>query len=248
MYSLLQWNIWYREKPDNIVAQLKDWNVDIICIQEATQGMLLHDKIDVAQYLSEKLNYHYYFHEAHNWQLEGKPEERIGNAILSRFPLETTHHFFIQVPGPEKREVYSEQGRVYIEAAIRLPTGVVTVGTTHLSYTDRFQPMPHQIAETAKLLELINHRTDNFILTGDFNALPDSDVIRSIEHYLKPAGPAYSKPTWTTKRIEYEDFFEDQLKYRMDFIFSTRDVKIQSSALLPTPYSDHLPILVNFLV
>lgn len=246
MYSLLQWNIWYQEKPNNIIGQLREWNADIITIQETTQGMLLHDKCDVARYIADKLGYNFYFHEAHNWKLKGKPEESIGNAILSRYPLQNQKHFFVQVPGPEKREVYSEQGRVYIETDVVLPTGVVTVGTVHLSYTDRFQPMPHQFQETAKLLEIINHKAENYFLTGDFNALPDSDVVRSIENYLRHSGPDYRKPTWTTKRIEYNDFFEDQLKYRMDYVFATRDIRITSAEILPTPYSDHLPVMIRF--
>jgi endonuclease/exonuclease/phosphatase family metal-dependent hydrolase len=246
MYSLLQWNIWYQEKPQNIVAQLKEWNADIITLQEVTTGMLLHDQMDVAAYLADELGYHVYHHQAHNWKLDGKPQESIGNTIISRYPLFDTHHFFVQTPGPEKREVYSEQGRVYIEASVKLPTGVVTVGTVHLSYTDRFQPMAHQIDETARLLERIHFRTANYFLTGDFNALPDSDVVRSVENYLKHAGPDYNLPTWTTKRIEYQNFFEDQLKYRMDYVFATRDIKITSSKIVPTPFSDHLAVLVNF--
>jgi endonuclease/exonuclease/phosphatase family metal-dependent hydrolase len=246
MATLVQWNIWYQEDPKNIVSQLKEWDADIVTIQEATQGMLLHDKCDTARYIAEQLGFELHFQAAHNWSLAGKPEESIGNAILSRYPLQKQTHFYVQTPGPEKREVYSEQGRVYVEADVELPTGVVTVGTVHLSYTDHFKPMDHQIAETAKLLEIVNHKTERYFLTGDFNALPESDVVNSLESYLQHCGPDYRKPTWTTKKIEYNDFYEDQLRYRMDYVFATRDIQIHSAEILPTPFSDHLPVVVKF--
>jgi endonuclease/exonuclease/phosphatase (EEP) superfamily protein YafD len=54
------------------------------------------------------------------------------------------------------------------------------------------------------------------------------------------------KNTWTTKPFDYGDFSEHGLNWLLDYVFAAADIKIVSSEIISTEYSDHLPILVTF--
>ena len=80
------------------------------------------------------------------------------------------------------------------------------------------------------------------------NIAPNSESIRQIEKYLVQCGPDYQEPTWTTKPFSYKGFEEDKLRWRLDYAFTTRDVKVINSEIINTEYSDHLPILIEIEV
>jgi exonuclease III len=46
--KLLQWNVWYDEKADNVVDFIKDTDADIVCAQELTVNGPANPGIDVA--------------------------------------------------------------------------------------------------------------------------------------------------------------------------------------------------------
>ena len=52
--------------------------------------------------------------------------------------------------------------------------------------------------------------------------------------------------TWTTKPFSYNGFKETELKWKLDYIFTSRDIKVKERKLVDTKYSDHLPILIAF--
>lgn len=83
---------------------------------------------------------------------------------------------------------------------------------------------------------------------GDFNSAPDSSTIKKIETRLKAIGPDYSELTFTTKPFQHEAFRVDGLEWRLDYIFATSDIKVLSSKIIETDYSDHLPILAEIEV
>ena len=85
----------------------------------------------------------------------------------------------------------------------------------------------------------------NFIFTGDLNLSPNAKSIRLIEKELKHCGPDYKEPTWTTKPFSFMGFEETKLKWRLDYIFASKDVKIINSKIIKTRYSDHLPIILE---
>lgn len=63
--KILQWNIWYKEKVENILKLIKKVNADILCFQELTVGAVYNDNQDVAKIISEKTDFEYNFALAH---------------------------------------------------------------------------------------------------------------------------------------------------------------------------------------
>lgn len=242
--KLLQWNIWYKNDIKNILKTLKGIDPDIICLQEVT---LNHPEfnvgIDTLQYLADGLSFNHFFKAAAN-----NPLNTFGNGIFSRYPIIESSFKFIQ--NPPQSDVppkdYSSEPRVYIECTIDVGGKKLSVGTTHMSYTNKFEPTLAKKAESDKLLEILSKKKENFIFTGDLNSLPDSYTIGEIQKYLSHAGPAFKESTWTTKPFSYNGFEAKTLKWRLDYCFNTPDIEILSAKTISTEYSDHVPILIEF--
>lgn len=57
-------------------------------------------------------------------------------------------------------------------------------------------------------------------------------------------GQNYDQKSWTTKPFSYNGFEADSLDWRLDYVFGSKDIKVESSEMLNTQFSDHLPIVV----
>lgn len=242
---VLQWNIWYKEKIENVLKTLREVNADIICLQELTIGHERNDGIDTPKYLADKLGFNYFYKEAQTLTRKGE-EGSYGNGIFSRYPITKTSFTYIQEPQEPDSNDYSKEGRVYVEATIQVEEKEYVIGTVHMSYTDRFAPTSAKAQETDELLKVLRAKKNNFLVGGDFNALTGSYTIEEVTKYLKNAGPDFGKKTWTTKPFSYNGFEANTLDWRLDYVFATPDIAIKSARILPTEYSDHLPVLIEF--
>lgn len=237
--SILQWNVWYNEDIRAILAFLKAHPADVLCLQELTIGHVsFADK--TPEYLAEQLGYHCYYKAIPIETTTGKGIT-LANAILSKFPIKASH--FAWINQPRQGGGFSDEYRAYVEATLDTPGRPLTIGTTHMSYTHRFEPTERKMQETNSLLEQITTHNKNFVFTGDLNASPDSPTIRAISKHLKNAGPVTAHKTWTTKPFDYNGFHEENLKWRLDYVFTTPDIQVQLADIIDTATSDHLPIL-----
>ena len=245
--KLLQWNIWYLEKIENIEKQIRELDPDIVCLQELTYNHGANLKIYTADYLKEKLGMRLNYHFAQQWDNNNSKKE-IGNGILSKYPFINSFFKFLQNP-KENTADYSEEGRVYIEVNVNIKGKIYTIGTSHLSYNHRFEETEKKKRETDNLINIFKKKQANYIFTGDLNATPDSYTVKNISKYLKNAGPDFNEKTWATKPFDdRRGFTEDKLNWRIDYAFCSPDIDVKSSQIISTNYSDHLPILVEFKV
>ncbi len=234
--SILQWNIWYKEDIRNIAAFLKAHPADIICLQELTNGYQQNEP-DTVEYIARTLGYRHYG--------QGMPlpdgSWLQANAIFARFPI--VDKCFHYINEPVGTNGFDDEYRSYIEMTLQIDdTHQLTVGTTHMSYTDRFVNTPRKEQEADKLAAILKSKQHNFIFTGDLNVTPDSPTLQKVQKLLQHAGPDFSQKTWTTKPFSYNGFEETELNWRLDYIFASTDVNVLRSEILQTEYSDHLPV------
>lgn len=249
LVKLLQWNILYKEKIENVVKQIKELSPDIICLQELGISCKYNPTIpNTAGYVKEQLGFNCYFQEAQRWRTEDKKDAlAIGNGIFTRFPIIKTASHYVQHQTKEFTD-YSHERRVYIEAELQLNNKNLTVGTTHLSYIHKFEITNEKKKEVDNLLSVIKNKKENYVFTGDLNSTPTSYTIMELSKYFQNCSPPYDQNTWTTKAFDYQGFKEDKVRWRLDYIFATQDVKCISSEIIQTEYSDHLPILAELEV
>ena len=244
--SLLQWNVWIFEKKENLLELIKAVKPDIICLQELTIGSTFQDGANVAEYLAIELGYNQFHKSIPNLA----PSDGVGdlaNGILTRFPIVSTDWQWVQEP-TSGGKMYDDQYRLYTEAKIQVGEIALRVGTTHMSYTHKFSNTPLRQAESDRLLNILESKNDKYIITGDFNAVPESYLVPKVERLLKHAGPDYEVKTWTTKPFSYNGFEETDLNWRLDYVFTSRDIEAVSSEVVQTDFSDHLPILTQLRI
>ena len=228
--KILQWNIWYKEDINNIVEELKRIDADVVCIQELS---FIGDDRNSVKVLNEIYPYIYY--EVADTFLDSRSQ---CNAILSKYPFINKNKSYLQEPGTDKND-YSKEGRIYLEVSIDYNDKVYNIGTTHLSYTHKFEETELKDKEVNKLMDIIKNK-NSYIFTGDLNTIKTSKYINKIsEYYINND----TTNTWTTKPFSYNGFVANELDYKLDYVFTSNDINIQSIEVVDTIYSDHLPIL-----
>ena len=239
--SVLQWNVWFKEKADNVVRFVRETDADIVCLQELTRDSADNPGRDIVAEI-EALGYH----SAYEATLirYGTGTITMGDGIFSKFPLTDKRHVYVQREDPSSHH-YSKENRLYVEATLSVGNSTLTVGTVHLSYVSEFFVDAEKKKEVDKLLAAVRGNTERFILSGDLNSNPDTYTIERLEKILKPAGPDYAQATWTTKPFSYDGFEASTLDWRLDYVFTTPDVKVLESKIIQTDVSDHLPILAT---
>lgn len=238
--KILQWNIWFQEKVENIIKLVKEINPDIICFQELRVDSSYNNNQDVAKIISKEINFEYNFALAHKFD----DNHVQGNGIFSRFPIIKNSNFFIA--DARNSNDYSSEGRICAVSKIQLDNEkIINVATTHSSYNHKFIENEAKLNEIGKLVNFFKNYDKKLIFTGDLNIAPNTQSIKLIEKQLIHCGPDYKEPTWTTKPFSYNGFEETKLKWRLDYAFATKDIKVISSKILETKYSDHLPILIE---
>jgi len=146
---------------------IKKNHIDVLGVQEVSVTTVIGNSIED---LALRLGYYYLY--AH---LEGsfdliKFED--GNGVLSRFPIVEKEVFRF----PHQVDVF--ENRSVIRAVIASPNGRFTIFSTHLSGGDPDINL-FQARELADYIE--QHRMRGpAILTGDFNADPDSPAIQTL--------------------------------------------------------------------
>jgi len=238
----MQWNILRKEDPDKIIQLINKVNPDIITAQELIQNT--EKKIDTAAYIARKLNFDYFYHAADTWSPAKNGKTSQGNAIFSRFSITSTNFRYVTKPYHNPPDANFE-GRIYIEVKCMINSKEFIFGTTHLSFSPKFIINNRRKVQVDKLICLVKNKK-NYCFTGDLNSAPDSYTINQLKKHLVNAGPDLAQPTWTTRPFDYHgQFKEDKLRWRLDYVFCSPDVKVKSAKIIPTIISDHLPILVK---
>ncbi len=236
--KVLQWNVWFKEDIDKVVGVIKDLDVDIVCLQELTQGYVEQTQDNTWEHIQHELGY-YGVHQTIPITTDAD-EWLQANAIFSRYPLHSQREHWLHTPkNIEDRE---DQFRGYLETVVDIDGTHLTVGTTHMSFQDYEQ---QHDPELHKLLKATERKVGRYILTGDLNATPDSNRVQELARRFEHAGPSYAENTWTTKAHKTPEFEAATLDWRYDYVFATPDVEVLDSRIIETDVSDHLPVLVT---
>jgi endonuclease/exonuclease/phosphatase family metal-dependent hydrolase len=245
--KILQWNVWYYEKYQNLVEFIKKTDADIVCCQELTVNFKeANPGIDVAAEIAKACNYNYYFQPVTTYNDHGE-EVKQGNGIFSRFPILENNFKYIQRADP-KIKSYDTEDRAYVEIVADVNGKHLRIGTVHLSYSTAFTMTDKRLAEAENLYKAVQGNHAGFILAADLNAGSDSRIVNRLEELFIHADPNTERPTWPTKPFSYEGFEVNKLDWRLDYIFVTEDINIIENKIIDTSYSDHLPILAEIQI
>jgi endonuclease/exonuclease/phosphatase family metal-dependent hydrolase len=228
---VVTWNLWWRfgpwrERLEAIAGVLAEIDPDLCGLQEVWAD----DDGNEAVVLAERLGMYVSWlpsPASERWQRRlGDPTVTIGNAVLSRWPIVNRSH--IHLPAGTE----ADEGRTAMLAELASPYGRVSMYNTQLNSAPSHSAV--RVEQVAALAEFIGGNVaDAFpiALTGDFNALPDSDEVRLMEgHLTAPAVPGlllidtwrYATPgdqglTWNRRNPHVAATFEPSA--RIDYVF-----------------------------
>ena len=176
------------QRRHEVVAWMKHIDPDIVCLQEVVQS----STEDITEWLVTALgdNRHFVF-GGHPFgaHAETDPKFRFGSSIISRWPIDATHLWAL--PTSEDDDDQSPGAMPW--ELLHASTAGLDVFSTHLA------PAPThgrhrrlQVLEIDRQIKAIRGDTDSLyasggrasmppLLTGDFNAEPESDEIRFLK-------------------------------------------------------------------
>ncbi|HET6635159.1 MAG TPA: endonuclease/exonuclease/phosphatase family protein [Streptomyces sp.] len=227
----MTWNLWWRfgpweERREAILAVLGDLRPDVVGLQE----VWARDGENLAEWLASRLGMHWTWAPSRapqRWQRRlGDSTVDMGNAVLSRRPI--AERDVVELPARPG----DDDGRLALYARIDGPTHQVPFFTTHL--TSDIDASAIRCQQVKALVEFVASHSDGTdfppVITGDFNAWPDSDEVRRFGGYkTAPAVPgqvfldawAYADPaqpsaTWNAANPYVAAGFEPSV--RIDYI------------------------------
>jgi endonuclease/exonuclease/phosphatase family metal-dependent hydrolase len=225
-FRVVTWNLWWRfgdweRRLDAIRAVLTELQPDICGFQEVwtEQGR------NQAEVLAAEFGMYGAFAPAPipaHWRRDF-PDRSLGagNAVISRWPIHQTN--ICQLP--------SDEGRNLLHAAIDAPAGRIDFFTTQL--TSKLGRSADRCAQVTDVAKFIAQKRTGFyppILTGDFNAEPDSDEMRQLGAHLtkspiknlvlidawRYAEPSAHGLTWDRRNPHVRDSLEPSA--RIDYV------------------------------
>ena len=202
---------------------IKSIGADVVVLNEMRSRGRDDDYLNQTAILAEGADYPYsYFAEA----IRFSGVNPYGNSLLSRIALSEAETVMIEDPAERKYDGYYET-RCILKA--KLECGLTVLGV-HVG----LNPDEQENAITA----LLQHITEEkCILLGDFNMSPDDPFIGRIKEKLFDTGSLLPNGTCT--------FPSDAPSRKIDYIFTSPDIKIERVYVPELVVSDHRPIIAD---
>lgn len=223
MLRVLTLNIWnvdgdWRARRQAIVAVLRQWEPDVVCLQEVVES----EQGNQAKWLATELGG---WHVAFASVKHHLGPARFGNAVISRWPIDVSSSADLPHE-PDEAEVQ----RVVAHAR----TNGVDLFSTHLAW--QLHDADLRERQVQALVEFVEAHTQanasvGPIIAGDFNAEPDSTAIRYLTGLTSLGGRStYFQDAWrlagdggsglTWSRANAHAAKEHEPDRRIDYIFS----------------------------
>lgn len=171
--------------------------------------------------LAERLGFDSYF--AFGYMEEGTP---FGNGIVSRFKLSECETIAIPDPEIKKYDGYYEP-RCVLSCKADTGENIININVTHFGLNpDEQENAVNTLSKTIK--------EKNYVLAGDFNVKPDDKVLGFLRENLNDSAELFPSEKFS--------FPSDNPNRKIDYIFTSRDIKILSSDIPQVVISDHRPV------
>jgi endonuclease/exonuclease/phosphatase family metal-dependent hydrolase len=201
------------EKPDFVALQEVDVNTE-----RSGKGK------NQAQQLAQLTGMHFYFSKAIDHQ-----GGDYGVAVLSRFPIIDSVRYDLPVHAD-----MAEENRTVAAVTVMLPSREKLIfASTHLGLKE-----PNRLLQAETLMRHFEKTKLPMILAGDFNAVPESQVITYFDQYFTRTCTV-CQPTIPVEKPDKA----------IDFIMAMKGQRLKSTGtkVIDEQYaSDHLPVVAQF--
>jgi|SRR3989344_550314 len=232
-FKILSWNIWCGTHLAKVIEFLKIIDADIVALQEVLED----ERGNISEVIAKKLGYECAHAIGMDLPLKYLPGQRsddkriikFGDAILSKHKIVESRSI----------ELTEEDKRTTIEADVKIGDVIFHVFSVHLKHSHQ-KSLALQDLQAENLIKLATK--EKTIVMGDFNALPESTMIQKVGRALQDAETGPATPTWSVYKEGCTVCRIGDIKYKLDYIFTSKDLKSRSFEVGSSRGSDHLPI------
>ncbi|MGD2215366.1 MAG: endonuclease/exonuclease/phosphatase family protein [Gemmatimonadales bacterium] len=224
---VLAYNIKHGEGMDGVIdleraaRVIRELDPDIVALQEIDSAVERTSRVDQTSRLGQLTGLHSVFGAFFDYQ-----GGRYGMALLSKFPIKSYANHWL----PEGTEP-----RTGLAARIRLADSgqeIIVVGI-HLYRTPE-----QRFAQASGLVDIYRDEVTPVILAGDFNSLPDSDVLALLRQHWQVPAKGEDRLTYPSDVPQREI---DYIMYRPADRFEVVEHRVIHEPLV----SDHRPVLIE---
>jgi endonuclease/exonuclease/phosphatase family metal-dependent hydrolase len=240
--SMMTYNIHHAQGADDrldldrIAEVIRSQDVQVVGLQEVDRHWSERSEfVDQASYLAEELDMHVVY--GANLDLDpltpGAPRRQYGTAILSRYPIVESENTLLPKLGT------SEQ-RGLLEALIDVPGTRYRFYNTHLQHNspDAESGQAQRTMQVEAIVDEMREERGPQALVGDLNAEPGTPELQPLYQRLVDIWPAGGiGPGFT--------FSSTAPTRRIDYVFVTRDTRVEGAYVPQTIGSDHLPVVTD---
>lgn len=213
--------------PTKVITVIQDYEPDILGLNEVRSEKLVETSdpswFNQTKTISDAIGYKYYFF-AEAIKLQGY----YGNAIISKYPILNPE--IIPIPDPliKDEDVYYES-----RCILKCNVNNYLVLITHLGLAEKERELGISLLKKI-ILENIDQK---IILMGDFNMEEHHPLIEEISNIL-----TNSSTKFKTKLLSFPSINPVS---KIDYIFTSANIKVISSNIINKVASDHFPIVAN---
>jgi endonuclease/exonuclease/phosphatase family metal-dependent hydrolase len=202
-----------------LASNIEAFEPDVVALQEISRGWLISGRVDMAEWLSLRLDMPYIYGDTTGTMW--------GNVILSRFKITEYHNKYLPSEGlPVKRG--------FTHAVIEINNNqTLNVIATHFHHIESDSDIRQTQAET--LLTYANN-LENIIIMGDLNTTPETQVIQMFLNagFIDVLSLIEPPPAYT--------FHADNPDMRIDYILISPNMEASQIEVHQSSASDHFAI------
>jgi endonuclease/exonuclease/phosphatase family metal-dependent hydrolase len=222
-------------------ALMDSLHVDIVLLQEVDRRTARSGRVDQAVVIAEHAGMHVVFGSSMNFD-----GGEYGNAILSRWPIQTSRVVPLHPAEAQADAAQADQGqnaaqptepRSLLHAVVSAPDGPLHVLNTHVDHRPGSPARKAQIMEVLAYVATVVPRDARVIFGGDLNAGPETEEVRSVAAVFSDVWPSCGAGDGATFRSDAPD-------RRIDYIMLA-NLECTSARVLDTQLSDHRPVLAD---
>ncbi|NLV15965.1 MAG: endonuclease [Syntrophomonadaceae bacterium] len=202
---------------DRVAQVIVKMSADIVGLQEVDKNRYRSGHIDQAGYLANATGMFCCFAPGLRQGMA-----LYGNAVLSRHPI-------IYWESQTMRSL--RERRVLLRTVIEIKGRRINFFTTHLGLNHK-----ERLRHINKIIIPMIKGNRNTILTGDFNAYPDSPELQSLQEVLRDSCNSHEELT----------FPSDSPRVRIDYVMHSPGFQVSSTEVISQDASDHNPLIVSF--
>ncbi|HXH30286.1 MAG TPA: endonuclease/exonuclease/phosphatase family protein [Bacteriovoracaceae bacterium] len=258
----------YLSRLEQLVTEIKNWNPDILCLQEVDFDSYRSHGINQARYLAQKAGYPYVA-EAVSWESNYIPFPYLpvknnfgrissGGAVLSKYPLSNHQVTLLAKPAAQPwwyNLFYLH--RYFQRVTVEIGTKKIRLLNLHLEAFDKVD----REGQVKKLMALAASGGPD-MLVGDFNMVPE--IATKKRKFFNDDDYENDRSFSLLQKSSYLEVIPDAIyskneqayftfpawapDRRLDYIFYQQGLKLTKAEVLPSALSDHLPIWASFLI